>query len=86
MFRLMNHLLTLFSLSALAAAGQRPRFEPLPICSKCVSREDILAPGTGFDLTASYGTAAIRYYNGSMVNLGRVRSSQPTKLKRSANV
>ncbi len=68
MFRLRYHLLTLLTLSVLATARRRPRFEPLPICSKCVSREDILAPGIGFDLTTSYGTAAIRYYNGSVVN------------------
>jgi len=58
--------------SNVAAMGRRPRFEPLPICEVCVPREDILAPGIGFDLTTSYGTAAIRYYDGSVETLGKV--------------
>ncbi|PGH34118.1 hypothetical protein GX50_03081 [[Emmonsia] crescens] len=44
----------------------------LPTCDKCISEEDILAPGIGFDITDSYGTAAIRYHNGSVQNLARV--------------
>lgn len=55
-------------------AGRPLRFEPLPECSKCVSREDALAPGIGFDLADSYGTAAIRYHNLSIVNLGKVQN------------
>ena len=30
------------------------------------------APGVGFDLTPSYGTAAVRHHNGSVTNVGRV--------------
>ena len=37
-----------------AATGRRPRFEALPMCSDCVPRENILAPGFGFDLTTAY--------------------------------
>ena len=55
-----------------AAMGRRPRFEPLPICPDCVPREDILAPGIGFDLTTSYATAAIRYHDGTVKNLAKV--------------
>jgi hypothetical protein len=58
-----------------AAQGRRLRFEPFPMCSDCVPREDILVPGVGFDLTTSYATAAIRYYNGSLENLGKVRDA-----------
>lgn len=46
--------------------------EPLPVCAECVPREDILTPGIGFDLADSYGTAAIRYNDKTIVNLGRV--------------
>lgn len=56
-----------------AAIGRRPRFEPLPRCSGCVPREDIVAPAVGFDLTTSYATAAIRYDDGSVENLAKVR-------------
>ena len=52
--------------------GRRPRFEPLPMCPDCVPREDILAPGIGFDLTTSYATAAIRYHDGTVENLVKV--------------
>lgn len=55
-----------------AAMGRRPRFEPLPKCFDCVSRQGILAPGIGFDLTISYATAAIRYYDGLVKNLAKV--------------
>ena len=30
------------------------------------------APGIGFDLTPSYGTAAIRFHNGSTVNVAKI--------------
>lgn len=65
-------LLAVLVLAVLVTAGRRHRFEPLPECTECVSREDALAPGIGFDLTDSYGTAAIRYNNTSIVNLGKV--------------
>ena len=55
-----------------AATGRRPRFEPLPMCPDCVPREDILAPGIGFDLTTSYAAAAIRYHDGTVENLVKV--------------
>ncbi|KAH8585747.1 hypothetical protein B0O99DRAFT_706830 [Bisporella sp. PMI_857] len=67
-----RYVFSLLTVSAFAATGRRPRFEPLPPCSECVSVEDIQAPGIGIDLTTSYATAAIRYYNGSLVDLGKV--------------
>lgn len=73
MIALIYALSTLLYLSAhVAAIGRRPRFEPLPMCFDCVSREDILAPGIGFDLTTSYATVAIRYYDGTVENLAKV--------------
>lgn len=34
----------------------KPRWgNPIPTCGSCVPRERIVAPGVGFDLTASYG-------------------------------
>ncbi|TVY94428.1 hypothetical protein LAWI1_G000759 [Lachnellula willkommii] len=70
------HLLALLLLAVVVTAGRRHRFEPLPECSECISREDALAPGIGFDLTDSCGTAAIRYNNKSVVNLGKVEANQ----------
>lgn len=73
MIALMYTLSAMLCLIAHAAAmGRRPRFEPLPMCPDCVPRDDIWAPGIGFDLTISYATAAIRYYDGSVENLGKV--------------
>ncbi|KUJ21438.1 uncharacterized protein LY89DRAFT_778968 [Mollisia scopiformis] len=49
------------------------------ICDGCVPRELVLAPGVGFDLSSPYGTAAIRYYNGTVVDIGRVEGSPEYK-------
>ena len=76
-----TYVLTLLSLGALAVAGRGPRFEPLPECSECVP---IVAPGIGIDLIASYGTAAIRYHDGSFVDLGRVFTDLPKKMRQKA--
>ena len=62
----------LFLSQDVIATARRPRFEPLPICSDCVPPEDIIAPGVGIDLTTSYATAAIRYYDGATENLAKV--------------
>jgi hypothetical protein len=66
-----SRFLALLLLAVFVTAGRRHHFEPLPEGSECVSREDALAPGIGFDLTDSHGTAAIRYNNKAIVNLGR---------------
>lgn len=42
------------------------------ICKDCRSPEQMVAPGIGFDITHSYGTAAIRFQNGSNVFVGRI--------------
>src|SRR6266536_1614803 len=74
-----------------------------PICSGCVPRELIVAPGIGFDLTSTYGhvlhismlsykfssmlhsadmnlsTFAIRYFNGTIIDIGRVSDIRITR-------
>jgi len=65
-------LAALFCIFTVVMTGRRHRMEPLPVCAECVPREDILTPGIGFDLADSYGTAAIRYNDKTIVNLGRV--------------
>lgn len=75
MIALMYALSTLLCLSAhVTAMGRRPRFEPLPMCFDCVSREDILTPDIGIDLTTSYATVAIHYHDGTVENLAKVGS------------
>ncbi|KAF8853651.1 hypothetical protein BDZ45DRAFT_677536 [Acephala macrosclerotiorum] len=49
------------------------------ICNGCVPRELVHAPGIGLDLSSSYGTAAIRYHNGTVVDVGRVEGSAEYK-------
>ncbi|KAH6667942.1 hypothetical protein B0J14DRAFT_642249 [Halenospora varia] len=49
----------------------------LPVCSECVPREFIVAPGVGIDLTSTYGTVAIRYRNHTVVDLGKINGSIP---------
>lgn len=44
----------------------------LPICDECVPYELIHEPGIGFDLAASYATAAVRYHDGSRENLAKI--------------
>ena len=34
------------------------------------------APGVGFDLTPSYGTVAIRFHNGSTVNVAKIDADE----------
>lgn len=64
-------ILALFALTFCVAA-RPPRFEPFPNYSNCAQRDDDLAPAIGFHITTSYATAAVRYHDGSMANLGKV--------------
>ncbi|KKZ64227.1 hypothetical protein EMCG_01452 [[Emmonsia] crescens] len=65
--------LTTYAVDAVNVTGHTcPR---LP-CSKCLTPEEVHGVGIGFDLSAAYGTAAIRYDNGSVVNVGKVHASQ----------
>ncbi|PGH08911.1 hypothetical protein GX51_00968 [Blastomyces parvus] len=49
---------------------------PRPLCSTCLTPEEVRAVGIGFDLSSSYGTAVIRYHDGSEVNVAKVDASK----------
>ncbi|KAG7005353.1 hypothetical protein G7Y79_00020g048810 [Physcia stellaris] len=42
------------------------------MCLNCVPYEQIVSPGIGFDLTTSYASAAIRYHDGTVVDLVKI--------------
>ncbi|KAJ5497896.1 Cytochrome P450 [Penicillium expansum] len=44
-------------------------------CDTCLPVKVHDAPGVGFDLTPSYGTAAVHYYNGTVVEIVKVLGS-----------
>ncbi|KAJ5643370.1 uncharacterized protein N7484_005877 [Penicillium longicatenatum] len=46
-----------------------------PWCETCLSTQIHDAPGIGFDLTPSYGTASVHYYNGTVVEVGHVQGN-----------
>ncbi|KAJ5936206.1 hypothetical protein N7454_005504 [Penicillium verhagenii] len=46
-----------------------------PWCETCLSTHIHDAPGIGFDLTPSYGTASVHYYNGTVVEVGHVQGN-----------
>ncbi|KAI2616701.1 hypothetical protein GGS26DRAFT_443826 [Hypomontagnella submonticulosa] len=45
---------------------------PFPTCEKCLSIGAHDAPGIGFGIEFSYGTAAAHFYNGTVVNIAKV--------------
>ncbi|RGP69683.1 hypothetical protein FSPOR_4495 [Fusarium sporotrichioides] len=62
-------------------------FEPFPTCADCLPASVHNAPGIGFSLSLSSGTAAVHFYNGTVQNIASI----PTKpeygalMKRLAN-
>ncbi|KAJ5541139.1 hypothetical protein N7494_006215 [Penicillium frequentans] len=46
-----------------------------PWCETCLSTQIHDAPGVGFDLTPSYGTASVHYYNGTVVEVAHVQGN-----------
>ncbi|OQE72643.1 hypothetical protein PENNAL_c0094G02519 [Penicillium nalgiovense] len=44
-------------------------------CGTCLPAKVHDAPGVGFDLTPSYGTAVVHYYNGTVVEIAKVLGS-----------
>ncbi|CAG8908897.1 unnamed protein product [Penicillium egyptiacum] len=44
-------------------------------CDTCLPAKVHDAPGVGFDLTPSYGTAVVHYYNGTVVEVAKVPGS-----------
>ncbi|KAJ5397104.1 hypothetical protein N7509_005217 [Penicillium cosmopolitanum] len=45
---------------------------PRPRCETCLPVDIYDAPGVGFDLTPSYGTSAVHYYNGTVVEVVQI--------------
>ncbi|KAJ5984323.1 hypothetical protein N7481_006422 [Penicillium waksmanii] len=45
---------------------------PRPKCETCLPADIYDAPGVGFDLTPSYGTSAVHYYNGTVVEVVQI--------------
>ncbi|KAJ9211207.1 hypothetical protein DTO166G4_7233 [Paecilomyces variotii] len=48
---------------------------PRPLCEICLPAQIHDAPGIGFDLTPSYGTASVHYYNGTVVELAYIHGN-----------
>ncbi|KLJ06072.1 hypothetical protein EMPG_10516 [Blastomyces silverae] len=67
---------TAYAVDAVDATGHTC---PRPLCSTCLTPEEVHAVGIGFDLSSSYGTAVIRYHNGSLVNVAKVDAPQAYK-------
>ncbi|KAJ5524102.1 hypothetical protein N7494_010752 [Penicillium frequentans] len=42
-------------------------------CETCLPAEVYDAPGVGFDLTTSYGTASVHYFNGTVVDVAQIQ-------------
>ncbi|KAI0451264.1 hypothetical protein F5B21DRAFT_487788 [Xylaria acuta] len=54
---------------------QPTRICPLPKCSKCPSIERATAPAVGLALEIGHGTASIKYNNGTITPVARIRGS-----------
>ncbi|KAJ5379922.1 uncharacterized protein N7496_002350 [Penicillium cataractarum] len=48
---------------------------PRELCETCLSTQIHDAPGIGFDLTPSYGTASVHYYNGTVVEVAHIQGN-----------
>ncbi|KAJ5219689.1 hypothetical protein N7468_008893 [Penicillium chermesinum] len=67
-FIVINFILSALLISLVNALYDCPR----PRCETCLPVAIHDAPGVGFDLTPSYGTAVVHYYNGTVVEVGKV--------------
>ncbi|KAF8532790.1 hypothetical protein BDD12DRAFT_810696 [Trichophaea hybrida] len=67
----LNILLGFFASLYLSLVSAQRECAP-QICSSCVPDGLINAPGIGFDLGTSYGTAAVRFHNGSTINIAKI--------------
>lgn len=54
----------------------RRRYLPLPECLSCSSIKILQAPGVGFSLELAYGTAVIRYHDGTYKNVARIQGDE----------
>ncbi|EXA32352.1 hypothetical protein FOVG_16398 [Fusarium oxysporum f. sp. pisi HDV247] len=76
----------LFSLiSGAKASGDY--FEPFPTCADCLPASIHDAPGIGFSLSLSSGTAAVHFYNGTVKNIASIPANPEyaALMKRLAN-
>ncbi|KAJ6107634.1 hypothetical protein N7523_008957 [Penicillium sp. IBT 18751x] len=72
----MHMLLWTFFLSSYCVSSVDAWYDcPRAVCASCLSAEIHDAPGIGFDLTPSYGTAVAHYYNGSVVEIAQVQGN-----------
>jgi len=53
--------------------------------SDCISCADVLAPGIGFALTATYATVVLNYRNGTIIDLGKVGANTLSVYELSSN-
>ncbi|KAF4331780.1 chitinase [Fusarium beomiforme] len=62
-------------------------FEPFPTCADCLSASVHDAPGIGFSLSLSSGTAAVHFYNGTVKNIAFIPANPEyaALMKRLAN-
>ncbi|KAF5718961.1 hypothetical protein FGLOB1_1375 [Fusarium globosum] len=62
-------------------------FEPFPTCADCLPASVHDAPGIGFSLSLSSGTAAVHFYNGTVKNIASIPASPEyaALMKRLAN-
>ncbi|RBA21304.1 hypothetical protein FPRO05_07618 [Fusarium proliferatum] len=76
----------LFSLIGSAKASG-DYFEPFPTCADCLPASVHDAPGIGFSLSLSSGTAAVHFYNGTVKNIASIPASPEyaALMKRLAN-
>ncbi|KAF5593124.1 chitinase [Fusarium pseudoanthophilum] len=62
-------------------------FEPFPTCADCLPASVHDAPGIGFSLSLTSGTAAVHFYNGTVKNLAAIAANPEyaALMKRLAN-
>ncbi|KAL5599148.1 hypothetical protein FOVSG1_006960 [Fusarium oxysporum f. sp. vasinfectum] len=62
-------------------------FEPFPTCADCLPASVHDAPGIGFSLSLSSGTAAVHFYNGTVKNIASIPANPEyaALMKRLAN-
>ncbi|CAG7559029.1 unnamed protein product [Fusarium equiseti] len=60
---------------ACGAEASSDYFEPFPTCADCLPTSIYEAPGIGFSLSLSTGTAAVHFYNNTVKNIASVPAS-----------
>ncbi|KAJ5930017.1 hypothetical protein N7466_005510 [Penicillium verhagenii] len=71
----MNKLVTAFLSFQFASIIDAMYDCPRPSCDTCLSTQIHDAPGIGFDLTPSYGTASVHYYNGTIIEVAHIQGN-----------